>query len=600
MYHNVARSSSRSAPTRRPTKVDLDTIEELQDAWSRRYDTLRDASPAPLLNSPRSLRACASAKVSPYSTLQKLSLKQHLFCVLGNPHALTSLPDSATAEYRVLMQSALRSFREAAVGLGTSQEKLAAFIAFKKQEKLRVPQLASLREVRRRLMAAEALTEQESYHQQLEELASMQNGGASVTCRDAGGQSLRHSSTAHATSLCPSNVEGSHLCRRRPSSSDQPEETITDVRSAHGQPPSYGPWPPAFLAPVEASNEGGVDDACSAGPLDFEPMPSPSGKLPYTPRDVSVLNSSYFSNRSIQGNVSNPSGAPLPTSRPATPFLLERGTTSATRSLKRAADRKQSLLSVDSSLDTMKNLNGEVSLVGEEASDAVEVRIPARQDLSILSINSSELEQLWNAGELAASSRLPPAAQRSALAGPTPLRERVQNGPRSKHPVRLLHEPDGEPSRRPAADKAIGVTSTTSTTEWTSVPQAVRGYTKHSNFASQLVPNLLTRPASPQAETKSVATSSCAHVSETPISARGTGVTRKQDEAAAPAEALQKGYTASAESANAFRRYWLPSPPLITQAEEADGFLYYCANPSHGVTSFYAGRCELRAAAFNL
>ncbi|KAG5491728.1 hypothetical protein JIQ42_01635 [Leishmania sp. Namibia] len=589
MYRNVSRSTSSSASWRRVSKVDLDTIEELQDAWSKRYETLRDASPPPLLNSPRSLRACAVAKVSPLSSLQKLSLKQHLFCVLGNPHTLTSLPDSATAEYRVLMQSALRSFREAAIGLGTSQEKLAAFIAFKNQEKLRVPRLASLRELRRQLMATEALAERKHHHQQSEDEALMQSGSASVAYHAVGQQGAPHNYTTSAN-LWPVYGEGSHLRSRRTSASHHLEDSSTDVLTARGQSPSHVPWPPVFLASVEFVNEGGEEDTCGSGPLDFEPTPSPSGKLPYTPRDVSVLNSSYFSNRSIQGNVSNPSGAPLPTSCPGTPSLSGQGAAMSEKAVSRG---QHSRLAGESSLDTIKYLNGEVSLADVEAKATVELRCNAKQDLSIVSIGSSELERLLNAGEQSASSRLSAIAQPSVVAVLAARRGSGQDRPRSKHAVTLFHEPDQERSPPPAtgtaADESIHASSTASTAERTSASRGQRGYTNHSNFVSQLVPNALARHVSPRTKIEAASTSSCVQIAERSASEYGKGAAPMQPGGAASVTAVPLEKAESAESADTLPPSWLPSPPAITKAEESEGFLYHCANPSHGVMSFYAG-----------
>ncbi|KAG5467941.1 hypothetical protein LSCM4_01027 [Leishmania orientalis] len=603
MYRNVSRSTSPPASWRRVSKVDLDTIEELQDAWSKRYETLRDASPPPLLNSPRSLRACAVAKVSPLSSLQKLSLKQHLFCVLGNPHALTSLPDSATAEYRVLMQSALRSFREVAIGLGTSQEKLAAFIAFKNQEKLRVPRLASLRELRRQMMAAEVVVERKHHHQESEDEPFMQSGSASVAYHAVGQQGAPRNYTASAN-LWPVYGEGSHLRSRRTSASHHLEDSSTDVLTARGQSPSHVPWPPVFLASVESVNEGGEEDTCGSGPLDFEPTPSPSGKLPYTPRDVSVLNSSYFSNRSIQGNVSNPSGAPLPTSCPGTPSLSGQGATSATRLAKAVARRQQSRLARESSLDPIKNLNGEVSLADVEARATVELRCNAKQDLSIVSIGSSELERLLSAGERSTSSRQAAIAQPSAVAVLAARRGSVQDRSRSKHAVTLFHVPDQERSPRPAtataADERIHASSTTSTTERTSASRGQHGYTNHSNFVSQLVPKVLARPGSPRTEMEAASTSSCVQVAESSTSEYGKGTALRQPGGAASVIAEPLGKAASAELADTLPPSWLPSPPAITKAEESEGFLYHCANPSHGVVSFYAGGSEPLVVALKL
>ncbi|TPP40186.1 hypothetical protein CGC21_26700 [Leishmania donovani] len=561
MYQNVSRSVSPSVRSRQAPRVDLETIEELQDAWSRRYETLRDPPPPPLLNSPRSLRACELANVSPQSTLQKLSLKQHLFCVLGNPHALSSLPDSATTEYQVLMQSALRSFREAAVGLGTSQEKLAAFIAFTNQEKLRVPQLASLRELRRQLVAKEAIAERGRHHQQPDYEVSKRSSNASAACQDAGDQD------AHLSNLRRVNV-----------------------------------------LPEAASDEYD-EDIRGRGARGFAPTPTPSGKLPYKPRDVYLLNSSYFANRSIRSDGSNPCGAPLPTSSPGTPPRSWGGAITETAFAKLPAPSQQPLLTVDSSLGSVIDVDSEFSLV-REAEDTTDSRSAPKQDLSIASMNSSQFE-LLNIAELAASSSEAALAQPSAATVLAGIRGKVADGSLSKHTVTLFHDSKEKQSRgaaaATAAEEVAVASSTASIAERKPAPSSqplkqrgLCGYTNHGNFASLLIPNVLARPVSLPAEGKVAPFSLCVAAAAISPSDKEKAAASEQQEGITSTTAIAIESTDSAEPAAAPAPSRLPLPPLITQAEESDGFVYYCANPSHSVIDSYTGRRKLLAVTVKL
>lgn len=608
MYQNVSRSVSPSVQSRRAPVVDLETIEELQDAWSRRYETLRDPPPPPLLNSPRSLRTCELANVSPQSTLQKLSLKQHLFCVLGNPHALSSLPDSTTAEYQVLMQSALRSFSEAAVGLGTSQEKLAAFIAFTNQEKLRVPQLALLRELRRQLVAEEAIAERGRHHQQPDYGVSKRSSNASAAYQDSGDQNAHLSDLRKVNVLCSSKTEKSLQCSKTLSLNHQRGDSTTGAHKTRFQSPRFSSLKSVPFAQAGAANDEYDEDIRGFGARDFAPTPTPSGKLPYKPRDVCLLNSSYFANRSIRSDGSNPCGAPLPTSSPGTPSPSWRGAMTATAFAKLPAPSQQPLLAVDSSLGTVIDVDSEFSLV-REAEDTAESRFAPKQDLSIVSMNSSQLE-LLNIAELAASSSEAALAQPPAAAVLTGIREKVADGSLSKHTVTLFHESDEKRSRGVAASTAaeVAVASVTASiaerkpapSSQPSTQRGLCGYTNPGNFASLLVPNVLARPVSPPAERTVAPFSLRVAPASTSPSDKEKAVTLEQQEGMASTTAVTIGSTDSAGPAAASVASRLPSPPLITQAEENDGFVYYCANPSHSVIDSYAGRRKLLAVTVKL
>ncbi|AYU82642.1 hypothetical protein, conserved [Leishmania donovani] len=609
MYQNVSRSVSPSVRSRQAPRVDLETIEELQDAWSRRYETLRDPPPPPLLNSPRSLRACELANVSPQSTLQKLSLKQHLFCVLGNPHALSSLPDSATTEYQVLMQSALRSFREAAVGLGTSQEKLAAFIAFTNQEKLRVPQLASLRELRRQLVAKEAIAERGRHHQQPDYEVSKRSSNASAACQDAGDQDAHLSNLRRVNVLRSSKTEKSLQRSRASSLSHQRGDSTTGARKTRFQSPRFSPLESVSFVQAEAASDEYDEDIRGRGARGFAPTPTPSGKLPYKPRDVYLLNSSYFANRSIRSDGSNPCGAPLPTSSPGTPPRSWGGAITETAFAKLPAPSQQPLLTVDSSLGSVIDVDSEFSLV-REAEDTTDSRSAPKQDLSIASMNSSQFE-LLNIAELAASSSEAALAQPSAATVLAGIRGKVADGSLSKHTVTLFHDSKEKQSRgaaaATAAEEVAVASSTASIAERKPAPSSqplkqrgLCGYTNHGNFASLLIPNVLARPVSLPAEGKVAPFSLCVAAAAISPSDKEKAAASEQQEGITSTTAIAIESTDSAEPAAAPAPSRLPLPPLITQAEESDGFVYYCANPSHSVIDSYTGRRKLLAVTVKL
>ncbi|KAI5686529.1 hypothetical protein MNV84_03158 [Leishmania braziliensis] len=606
----MSRSVSPSSPSPRVTRVSLETIEKLQDAWSKRYETLRGPPPPPLLNSPRSLRACALANVNPQSTLQKLSLKQHLFCVLGNPHMLSTLPDSGTAEYRVLMQSALRCFSEAAVGLGTSKEKLAAFIAFKNQEELRVPQLASLRELRRQLIAKDVLAKRKRHEEQPDDASSMPICNASSAYRNADGHTAPHHPTSRSSLLRSPTLEENllwcHGCSARHWADDSP----TGSQSAREPSPCH-----SFLASVsfvaeEGTGEEDDEGATGVGRFDLSPTPSPSGKLPYKPRDVSLL-SSYFANRNIQSNGSNPSNALLPISTPGTPSPSWRGVTSVARSSKQPVRSPQPLLEVDSSLDTIIDVDSECVLVRGTTKGSAGLRSVTEQELSIVSINTSQFEELLNIDEPATSSPQTTIAQLSTAAVLAEIQDHMHHNPRSQHTVMLFHESGEKTNRGPAAattaGEAVNVTIPQLPAELppappsqSLTPRGIRGYTTHTNFASLIVPNMHARPVAPPAEVKAVPTSLCIVEAAMSRSEKHTEMACAKQNVVTSTTVIPTKSPASANSADAPAQSRLRLPPTITKAEESEGFLYYCANPSHSEMSFYAGGRDLFAFTVNV
>ncbi|GET92366.1 hypothetical protein, conserved [Leishmania tarentolae] len=596
MYQHVSQSGSPSVQSHRVPRVNLDTLEELQDAWSKRYETLRYPPPPPLLNSPRSLRACELANVSSPSTLQKLSLKQHLFRVLGNPQALSSLPDSATAEYQALMQSALRSFSEAAVGLGTSQEKLAAFIAFMNQEKLRVPHLASLRELRRQLVAKDSIAERRPHQDPPNDNVLKLSSNASSDYQDADGQNAPRSDRRRASVLCSSKAERSLLPSPASSVTRLPDEETTGVQKVRAPSSRYAPLESASAGQARAATGNYDDDVCGSGALSFAPTPSPSGKLPYKPRDVSLLNSSYFGNRTIRADKSNPCGAPLPTSSPGTPSPSWPVTMTATGLSKQRPHSQQPRSALDTSFGTVIDVNSEFSVV--EAEEAAELRSAPKQDTSIVSINSSQLELLYTA-ESEASSGHTATAQPSSAAMLAMARGGVRDGSVSKHTVTLFHESNRKRGDKTAAEIAAELPVASSKASFAegkltpfSYPLARRGpcgYTNHGNFLSLLVPNEFARAVSPPKEITAASTTSCVAAAATSPSENDKDVTLKQKEVLTSKTATPIEYTDSTGQAVASAPSQLPSPPVLTQAEESDGFLYYCANPSYSIIKSYAG-----------
>ncbi|CAJ1022796.1 hypothetical protein, conserved [Leishmania lindenbergi] len=607
----MSRSVSPSSPSPRVTRVSLETIEKLQDAWSKRYETLRGPPPPPLLNSPRSLRACALANVNPQSTLQKLSLKQHLFCVLGNPHMLSTLPDSGTAEYRVLMQSALRCFSEAAVGLGTSKEKLAAFIAFKNQEELRVPQLASLRELRRQLMAKDVLAKRKRHEEQPDDASSMPICNASSAYRNADGHAAPHHPTSRSSLLRSPTLEENLLWCHGCSARHWADGSPTGAQSAREPSPCH-----SFLASVsfvaeEGSGEEDDEGATGVGRFDLAPTPSPSGKLPYKPRDVSLLNSSYFANRNIQSNGSNPSNALLPISTPGTPSPSWRGVTSVARSSKQPVRSPQPLLEVDSSLDTIIDVDSECVLVRGTTKGSAGLRSVTKQELSIVSINTSQFEELLNIDEPATSSPQTTIAQLSTAAVLAEIQDHMHNNPRSQHTVMLFHESGEKTNRGPAAamtaGEAVNVTIPQLPAELppappsqSLTPRGFRGYTTHTNFASLMVPNMHARPVAPPAEVKAVSTSLCVVEAAMSRSEKHMDMACEKQNVVTSTTVTPTKSAASAKSADAPAQSRLRLPPMITKVEENEGFLYYCANPSHSEMSFYAGGRDLFAFTVNV
>ncbi|KAG5494031.1 hypothetical protein JKF63_01864 [Porcisia hertigi] len=604
MYRNASRGASMSGQSGEVAGVNLETIEGLQDAWCRQFETLRDPPPPPLLDSPRSLRACALRGVNPKVTLQKFSLKQHLFCVLGKPHMLRSLPHSTTKGYEALMQSALRSFSEMAVGLGTSQEKLAAFVAFQNQERLRAPQLAALQELRRQLIAEDVLDGMRPQHRPGDDLSTVTSDTVSGVHRDAAGHRGEAHRTAAAELLSTSRVREDLLRDRRHFANHHHEGSAMGAPKASCTSPSHGPLASTSSARATPASKETFDDVCDRGLADFEATPSPSRNLPYTPRDVSLLNSSYFSNRSIQGRISNPSGAPLPTSCPGTPASSWRGVTSTARPANLSANKQHLSLPVVTSL--VNTTTDDVpEALDRKANGKVELCSLSKQELSIVSINSSHLELLLGMGESAPTSRPADVLQRSPTAVLVAGREKAHQGSRSNYTLPLFPDfGEGGVSGSAAAaalEGGVNATSPRSTPALTSAtsnqsltPLARRTYTNHATRSSQLVPNMLARSVQLSAEMK--VPLSCAG---TPVAAasrteEGCAAEEQQQRAAAsssppPPKAIPTELTALGASEKTAALSRLPSPPVITQAEQHEGFLYYCANPSHHVNTFYQG-----------
>jgi hypothetical protein len=659
MYFNVSRGASPSATALRASKVDLEILEELQDAWCKRYEMLRDPPPPPQLNSPRSLRACAIGNVDPQYALQKLSLKQHLFRVLGNANMLGALPKPSTTEYRVLMQSALRSFQEATIGLGTSQEKLAAYIAFRHQEELRCSQLASLRELRRQLIAEEVFEERKRHHHERSRRASDEPG---VSVRGANSVTRRRGSSAHSNdasissqnnALWSSTVEAESGRSRHASVNSQHQQESNAGNTAAGQqlvsPVSATlsggrgtkAAPPLSSFSTSPQNRGGAadfsftsltadslgDGVVHGGRGDFTPALSPSGKLPYIPRDVTSLNSSYFGNRSIQSNVSNPSGAPLPSSSvnnsalspaPRPPVLAQKQQPqpSLNRRPRVPPPPQPPSQNLHKALsESVGDADREMS-IGNSPHDQPEFESVPKQDLSVVSLNSNQLDMLLNPVE-AMRSTMP-------LSGAVEQEQKQiddttgEGGTAATHPVKLFHDADnanggcavvaGVPrSTAPGPPSSLlakagpSPSSTTTTTvaaadakpiNPTAVTSALssqpltsrgrRGYTNHLNSPMQLVPNGFPRNRTPLASSN-VSVSDCTPTPEDRDISAAAAAPSSEGERTSPFPKKQSGTTRT-DVAQACLL-----PPAITPAEWEEGFVYYCANPTRSVTKFYGG-----------
>lgn len=639
MYHNVSRGASPSATAPRARKIDLENLEELQDAWSKTYEMLRDPPPPPpQLNSPRSLRACSMSNVNPQCMLEKLSLKQHLFRVLGNASMLTALPKPLTTEYRVLMQSALRSFQEAAIGLGTSQEKLAAYIAFTNQEELRRAHLTALRELRRQLVANDVFEERKRQHQRSSRRAS---GEASVSVHSSAQSHL--SQQNHVLWLSKDGVTESEEDRQAAArvrsrngsicsqadfnanaSSNQLVSPLSVVpsraRGGTAPPPLSPPSPSSSQRQAVAAAGGGVSGLCRGCP-DYPPAPSPSGKLPYTPRDVSSLNSSYFSNRSIQSTVSNPSGAALPSHSannslllsptPKRPVLAQKQVPSQPRRpLVPPPPSTQNLHKVSS--DSAVDVDHEVS-IGTLVQDNPGLESVPKQDLSVVSLNSNQLDVLLNSTGARLLSAAPPgtSTERNGV-----LQGASNRGAAKEHLVKLFHEEEEEggggstviagdsravtqPSasalaKTVSSDVALGTPATTAsaadvmvpTTTPSSRPRTPRGrggYTNHLKSPAQRVPNVFTRNKTPQLSSNVSVSDQTPTPDDTEIKVDVALATAVAATKATPvADTADKASSAASVSPSFY-------PPAITPAEQEAGFVYYCANPTRSVTKFYGG-----------
>ncbi|KPI85926.1 hypothetical protein ABL78_5010 [Leptomonas seymouri] len=626
MYRNVSRSSSPSSMAVRASKIDLENLEKLQDAWCKKYEMLHDPPPPPQINSPRSLHACAMSSINPQQTLQKLSLKQHLFRVLGNANMLSALPKQCTTEYKVLMQSALRSFQEAAIGLGTSQEKLAAYIAFNNQEELREPLLASLRELRRQLMAEEGFEERKCHHHRRRSASG--EVGVSVRRRNSFSmiESSAHSQTSDNSTLRPWKVKESARSRGALATS-QPELT-SSMAGLLGFPISASPGgTPGDRAPSTPNHDVGVTEmsftalesdttlgaASSTGPADFTPALNHSGKLPYTPRDVSMLNSSYFGNRSIQSTVSNPSGAPLPCSS------LNNSTLSPTPKRPPLAQTPQQSQQPFSRLplvplpppppahsfhkrlsESAGDVDREVS-IGSSLQEDLGIESLTTQDTSLASLNGNQLDMLLGpGGAKQAVASLSGARMRTGCAAEEETaKPAVQQfhedhhnvhskGAASTSGVSWLKKQAFPDSANFASPKSpfASARADASLTDSAFLPSSRcltlsgrTGYTNHLNSPSQLVPNMWSCSKRPllYSSTGGCEQAPMPNDSEARGSAAAPGL--RDADVSSLSKAAPANPTAPIH----------PLPPAITQAEQADGFVYYCANVTRSVTKFYGG-----------
>lgn len=331
-----------------------------------------------------------------------MSLKQHLLLVVGGrtttmttAAAAAALPPPSSVEYKIQLQTALRAFQEAAIGIGTASEKLIAYRSYEAHEQQRRQQLSSLQEVRRQLLAEEAFEQRRRAH------------GSSP----ASSNSLLRGSGAAKEKSPPeekwSSKVAEHLRYRRAShgvSRDISMKTSVEstsarrsARSRGSSPQKRSPSAASFAAPQAVVT---IDSLTLT--------PSPSGKLPYTPRDVSLLNSSVFSNRLMTAPVCNPSGAPLPPPAPSP--------------AQRAADDALSITHI-SEIGTYSTLPDSFvdGAAKETPDDSRELGAAPRQELSVVSIGSSQLEWM------------------TALVDPKPQAAVAKRAPKSVQSIAPLH-----------------------------------------------------------------------------------------------------------------------------------------------------------------
>ncbi|CCW66493.1 unnamed protein product [Phytomonas sp. Hart1] len=282
---------TRNPSTRHPhlESINLDNLETLQDRWAKQNASSRCPLPSPELNSPRSLAACRRCGVDPSKDLEKLSLLQHL---LRLSHKLQYVEETVDAlsrrlDLKTALQTAVLAFQHTTIGLGTSKEKVVAYMGFLNQEEVRVPRLEKLRRVRRQMIEEEAA-----------EPEGLSNGSTGAAVAMEVSHSHASSQVQH---LDHSNDHGMVV------SAQTVRSTELDVI-------------PVNSRGLAESLKGKAPDSTLTTPLSHAVttytgryQQFPSSKIPYVPRDAMALNTNYFANRTFKSleAVSNPSGAPL-------------------------------------------------------------------------------------------------------------------------------------------------------------------------------------------------------------------------------------------------------------------------------------------------
>lgn len=270
--------------------VHLDNLEMLQDRWAKQYDGIMRPPSSPRVNSPRSLHACTMCGLTPERDLEKLSLKQHLLAVIGDPTVDAPVAAlSVGGEARAATQVAVLAFQRAAIGLGTAKEKVTALHSFQRQEQLRVPRLASAQEARRHLLAEEAHARRRRMHA---EVSSSERSLKSVSPGTNGSNGGAKASAGSVSSLIPSPGRDQMLTPTNARSRRHSRHSSTEARGPQRSPPISPPLS------GRSRRAGSVSPFSQGHSLnDFHPPVISDGYRPYVPRDAAALNSEFFGNR---------------------------------------------------------------------------------------------------------------------------------------------------------------------------------------------------------------------------------------------------------------------------------------------------------------
>ncbi|CCW60697.1 unnamed protein product [Phytomonas sp. EM1] len=269
---------SRSSSTRQPgpVSINLDNLEQLQDRWAKQYESSKCPPPPPELNSPRSLAACKRSGINPFKDLQKLSLMQHLLRLTNKlqfvEETVASL--SQRLDLKMALQTAVLAFQHTTIGLGTSKEKLVAYMGFLNQEEVRVARLEELRRVRREIIEEEAMG-----------CRGSQEGSAADESPSGAFSQIQHPDRSEDHGIVASAQKGVNPSLDRSPQTPRGLTAGSSSLAADATLPTY----------MEVDHQ------------------FPLSRKPYIPRDARALNTNFFGNRTFKPleAVSNPSGAAL-------------------------------------------------------------------------------------------------------------------------------------------------------------------------------------------------------------------------------------------------------------------------------------------------